>query len=90
VPGLFGEPAWDILRDLFISYAEHRKISIMSAGLAGHASTTTALRWVWALEDAHLVNRKLDQSDKRRSFVSLAPGGLRFMREVLTNISDHI
>ncbi|WP_428334189.1 winged helix DNA-binding protein [Novosphingobium sp.] len=90
LPGLFGEPAWDILLDLFISYAEHKKISIMSAGLAAHASTTTALRWVWALEDAHLVERKLDRSDKRRSYVSLAPEGLNYMRETLAKIRDQL
>ena len=88
VLGLFQDPAWDILLDLFISYTQNTSISIMSAGLAANVPASTALRWIWTLEEAHLVVRKLDASDKRRSFVSLAPDGISYMREILAKISE--
>ncbi len=58
----------------------------MTAGLAGQVPASTALRWIWVLEEAKLVERKLDQTDKRRSFISLSSIGLASMREVLADM----
>ena len=88
--GLFQDPAWDILLDLFIAHAENKKMSVTSAGLAGQASTTTALRWIWALEEAKLVERKHDEADKRRSFVSLTTEGLNYMRDILSDTRNRL
>ncbi|WP_428332574.1 MarR family transcriptional regulator [Novosphingobium sp.] len=90
MPGLFQDPAWDILLDLFVSHTQNKYISVMSAGLAGQVPASTALRWVWALEEAKLVTREVDKKDKRRSFVFFTPEGLTYMREVLTAIGSHL
>ena len=67
LPGeLFGEPAWDILLDLYASETEGRKVSISSACVASAVPATTALRWLNALNEFGLVGRVPDASDARR------------------------
>lgn len=90
VSGLFQDPAWDILLDLFVAQARGKHISITSAATAGLVPPTTALRWVWALEEAKLVTRVSDGADKRRSFVVLTTSGNAYMRDVLGAISDRM
>ncbi len=46
LPRLFGEPAWDILLDLFASEAEHIDVSVSSACLAAGVPATTAHRYL--------------------------------------------
>lgn len=88
--GLFNDPAWDILLDLFISHSKDKYISVTDASLAGQVPATTALRWVWALEAAKLIERQPDRTDKRRSFVLLTETGLTYMRRVLAAIDDRM
>lgn len=90
VPGLFQDPAWDILLDLYMAHAEGKCISVKSAGLACPVPATTALRWLWALENAKLVERMPDKHDKRRSFVTLSTKGQQYMNDVLGPFSDQI
>src|SRR5688500_844664 len=52
---LFGEPAWDMLLDLFIAAHENRGVSVTSACLASSVPETTALRWLQLLENKGLV-----------------------------------
>lgn len=71
---LFGEPAWDMLLDLFIADRESKSISISSACIASGGSATTALRWLTRLEAMSYVERVSDTSDRRRMFVRITPG----------------
>lgn len=71
-PDLFGEPAWDMLIDLFIAAEEGKKISVSSLCLASAVPMTTALRWISILESRELIHRTADSLDARRSFLSLA------------------
>jgi predicted transcriptional regulator len=71
---LFGEPAWDILLDLFASEAEGKAVSISSACLAASVPMTTALRWVTRLEEEGLIERRAT-GDRRRINVRLTPSG---------------
>jgi len=71
--GLFGEPAWDILLDLFVAEQESKQISISSACIAAGGSSTTALRWLSRLEEMKLVERRGDTTDRRRVFVRITP-----------------
>ncbi len=73
---LFGEPAWDMLIELFIHQAEERPISTSSLGIASGLSATSGLRIVQSLEDAGLVVRESDPADGRRSLISLSPDTL--------------
>jgi len=68
---LLGEPAWDMLLDLFQQYAGGAKVSVSSLCIASGCPQTTALRYIAALEDAGLVRRVPSQADKRVVFVEL-------------------
>jgi DNA-binding MarR family transcriptional regulator len=71
-PDLFGEPAWDMLVDLFIAGEEGKKISVSSLCVASAVPMTTALRWIAILESRALIERTADALDARRSYLSLA------------------
>lgn len=70
---LFGEPAWDMLLDLFIHEADARPVSTSSACIASGLPMTSALRLLQNLCDAGLVTREPDREDGRRNFIRLAP-----------------
>jgi DNA-binding MarR family transcriptional regulator len=69
--GLFSDPAWDILLDLFANSAEGRRISISSACIASGVPTSTAHLWVTKLEDQGLIVRRPDERDGRRTFLEI-------------------
>lgn len=69
--GLFADPAWDILLDLYISEIEGKSISITSACAAACVPATTALRWLTVLEERGMIVRLDDPKDNRRSFVRI-------------------
>jgi DNA-binding MarR family transcriptional regulator len=66
--GLFCEPAWDVLLDLYINNARQKSISVSSACLASAAPATTALRHISELVRRRLVIR-YPHPDDRRVFV---------------------
>ncbi len=68
---LFGEPAWDILLDLFIQQQRGNPVSISSACTAGGTAPTTGLRWLNTLEAAGLLEREADRDDGRMSWIRL-------------------
>ena len=74
-PDLFGEPAWDILLDLFIAHAEGKSVSVSSACIGSAAPATTGLRWLGVLADEGLIERRPDPEDNRRVMVHLTPTG---------------
>lgn len=80
-PALFGEPAWDILLDLFVSYRDGRKISTSSACIGAAVPPTTALRWLTVLTERNLIEREDDPHDARRHFVRLTARGYDLMLE---------
>jgi|GEM_PF-1725182 len=69
---LFGEPAWDLMLDLFIAAKERKRVPVTSACIGAAVPTTTALRWLAVLEERGLVVREADASDARRVFVRLS------------------
>ncbi|HET9629256.1 MAG TPA: MarR family transcriptional regulator [Novosphingobium sp.] len=69
---LFGEPAWDLLLDLFIAAKERKRVPVTSACIGSAVPTTTALRWLSLLEERGLVVREADPADARRIFVRLS------------------
>ena len=76
---LFGEPAWDMLLELYASAIEQRRISITSLCIASGVPATTALRWISVLERERLVERRNDPLDGRRAYMSLSTKGLDAM-----------
>jgi DNA-binding MarR family transcriptional regulator len=70
---MFGDPAWDILLDLYVARVRGKPISISSACIAAGTSSTTGLRWLRRLERSGAIVRKPDPADARRSFLELQP-----------------
>ncbi|NBC36325.1 MarR family transcriptional regulator [Novosphingobium sp. FSY-8] len=76
---LFGEPAWDMLLDLYVAEKKQKRIAVTSACIGAAVPPTTALRWIRILEDKKLVIREVDKEDARRTFVRLSPLGCERM-----------
>lgn len=73
--GLLGEPAWDILLDLYVQRARGRSVSIKSASVASQVPASTALRWISIVEAAGLVSRAGSETDRRIQFLDLTARG---------------
>lgn len=67
----FGEGAWSMLLDLFVSEHRGRRVSTTSACLASGIPATTALRWLDMLESRGLIERTSTSRDKRVKYVML-------------------
>lgn len=87
---LFGEPAWDILLDLFIAAKERRRVSVTSACIGSAVPSTTALRWISILERQGLLMREADPGDARRVYVRLSPAGYEMMLEYFSSSSRSV
>lgn len=68
---IFGEPAWDMLLDLYIALHEGKHVTVSNTCASSGAATTTGLRWVATLAERGLVERIPDPNDGRRFFVQL-------------------
>jgi hypothetical protein len=87
---LFGEPAWDILLDLFIAAKERRRVSVTSACIGSAVPSTTALRWITILEKQGLLVREADPGDARRVYVKLSARGYAAMLEHFASASRSV
>ncbi|MBB4859950.1 DNA-binding MarR family transcriptional regulator [Novosphingobium chloroacetimidivorans] len=74
---IFGEPAWDILLDLFVMEAKGMGVPVSSACVASGTSHSTALRQIDELVRCGLVERIRDIHDRRRTYLRLSEQGLR-------------
>ena len=72
---LFGEPAWDIMIDLFIQQSSGKTVSVTSAAIASQVPVTTALRHLAALQKAGLVERMRSAADARVRLLRLTREG---------------
>ena len=88
VSGLFSDPAWEILLDLFAAEFAQRRISVTSLGLAADVPSTTAQRWINALAEKGMVRRRQDPLDARRIFVELHPDTSRALKNYLVFCRD--
>lgn len=80
---IFGEPAWDILLDLFIAGEEGKSVSVSSACIASGVPPTTGLRWLGILCEKGYICRENDDADHRRIIVRLSRKGAKAMRAFL-------
>ncbi|CAN5866396.1 hypothetical protein BH11PSE6_BH11PSE6_12330 [soil metagenome] len=79
--GLFEDPAWDMLLDLFAAELEEARVSVSSLCIAAAVAPTTALRWIAKMTEAGVFVRQADPFDKRRAFMALSPGARHGMRD---------
>jgi DNA-binding MarR family transcriptional regulator len=84
---LFGEPAWDILLELFLAELVQRNVSVSDACYASAVPHTTALRWVGKLEQDGWVKRISDPHDGRRSWLQLTDQSSDKMRRLLNSLT---
>jgi len=79
-PGLFEDPAWDMLLDLFAAELERVQVSVSSLCIAAAVAPTTALRWIARMTEAGLFERRPDPFDRRRAFMALSARASAGMR----------
>lgn len=82
---LLADPVWDIMLDLFVAHAESRRVSVSSACVAACVAPTTALRWIASLERRDLIERRPDERDGRRAFLSLSAAGWAIVEQALVD-----
>ncbi|MEM8725359.1 MAG: MarR family transcriptional regulator [Pseudomonadota bacterium] len=85
---LFGEPAWDILLDLYIAFVDGKSVSVSSACIGSAAPPTTGLRWLGVLAENELVIREPDPDDQRRVMVRLTERGIEAMDRYFASVSS--
>lgn len=85
---LFADPAWDILLELYAAKLGQQNISVGSLCSGAAVPATTALRWISLLEAKGLIERKADQMDGRRYYLSLSCAGLEAMAGYFRTVPD--
>jgi hypothetical protein len=81
---LFGEPAWDMLLDLFINGVRGVRVSTTSLCLAASVPQTTGLRWIDQLVEHGLARRYTPPDDGRLKLVEITTEGFRRMRRYVS------
>jgi DNA-binding MarR family transcriptional regulator len=81
--GLFAEPAWDMLLELFVAHERGEHLKVASLCAAAGTSATAAYRWILVLEKRGHVVRIGDPEERRRMHVYLTGGTARKMRSLL-------
>ena len=77
--GIFGEPAWDMLLQLYDAQLEGRTEYVTGLCAGPGVPPSTVLRWVRCLLEQEWIERKLDPRDQHRVAVSLTSKGLDAM-----------
>lgn len=80
---LFGDPAWDILLEIFRSAARRIAITVSDTSACAGIASSSATRWIQTLEAAGLVCRSADPGDKRRVLLNITPMGQDLMKRTL-------
>ncbi|WP_338503978.1 MarR family winged helix-turn-helix transcriptional regulator [Sphingomonas kaistensis] len=78
-PGLFADPAWDLLLYLYSSDLCSKRTTVSKAVAAADVPETTGHRWLSHLLQLGLCERRPDPVDARRQYVSLTTRGRECM-----------
>jgi hypothetical protein len=70
--GLFSQPVWGILLDLYVARARGCDVSVGNACIASSVPMTSALRFCQLLHDRGIVVRERDHRDGRRVLLRLS------------------
>jgi hypothetical protein len=77
---LLGEPAWDMLLDLFINKVRGARVSTTSLCLAAGVPQATGLRWIALLHQHGLLRRFKAPDDGRLVLIEITPKAYQLMR----------
>lgn len=83
-PGLFSDPAWDILLQLCAARARGRRLGIED--IVADVPRSTLARWAAVLEQRGLICREEDSGDPARIWLSLSASGALKMAELLARL----
>jgi hypothetical protein len=72
----FGEPAWEMLTELFIQFSAGEKVSTKALTIVSGVPETTALRIIERLEAAKLIQKVPSAVDRRVTYIELTRPGL--------------
>lgn len=82
---MFGEPAWDILLQLYVEQQGSRlKIARLTNEL--NLPATTVLRWLSYLQDKQLVRREVHPTDQRSVIIELTPDAIQAIDSYLFDV----
>lgn len=84
-PGLFSDPAWDILLAAYAARMEQHGTALNDLCNAAAVPSSTALRWVFKLEQEGWLRRQDDLFDGRRSCVEITDKGAAAMERLAAN-----
>ncbi|HEX8239688.1 MAG TPA: hypothetical protein VF574_08135 [Allosphingosinicella sp.] len=84
-PTLFGEPAWDLLLDLYIAASDASLASVMNASFASSEPMQETARWLTLLEEHGLVERLHPRTGTGQPIVSLSQRAFDQMTNLLTD-----
>jgi len=82
-PGLFGEPAWDLLLALFIARDKGKSVILCAAYRKAGVSDTTGRRVLDRLEREGLINRRRAPRSRKTRLVELTQEGVERLTEYL-------
>lgn len=85
-PGMFGEPGWDLLLELYIARLEGRWVNATDATKASRAAATTGLRLLDRMEAERLIVRRPDPRHHRGLLVELTEQAFTTMTDYLLEI----
>jgi DNA-binding MarR family transcriptional regulator len=85
---LFGDPAWDIMLDLYRAYLERERVSVSSSCIASGVPATTALRHLEIMVQEGLIRRIPSPSDKRRIYVELTDKAIDAMDQLFVMLQS--
>lgn len=80
-----GEPSWDILLALYLSDTAGACQTVSRIVEFSRSSLTTGLRHITSLEEAGLVRRERNETDRRIFYVFITAKGSQMIRQVLSN-----
>lgn len=82
---LFGEPAWDVLIELYLAHGRKR-MSITGLAEGTGVALATLLRWVQYLTQNRLVTATKSPTDARVRFIDLSGKGVTAMTSFLRTL----
>jgi DNA-binding MarR family transcriptional regulator len=81
-PGLFSDPGWDILLELYAAELGGRRLSLAEIARAIDTPQSTTARWIVELEKRGLVTTADDPANGLRVFAALSPDGRCRMKQL--------
>lgn len=85
-----GNPAWDVLLELYVQEARGYRVSLDHLALSGELRAETVYASAEVLIEAGMVERTPDRFDARVAWLSLSPSGKRGISEFLRETSRFV